>query len=111
MATWLYIKVTDTTKGTFHILASISVLALFSEFSSGKMLRTVCVLLLALAGMSLAAEIEVEENVLVLTEENFKEAVEANTYILVEFCTSCLSAYARACASTPAFHHLHSAAS
>jgi hypothetical protein len=32
------------------------------------------------------ATIEEEENVLVLTNANFDEAVKANKYILVEFC-------------------------
>ena len=44
------------------------------------------VLLLALCGLALAAEIETEENVLVLTSENFQQALEENQYLLVEFC-------------------------
>lgn len=60
-------------------------------------MRATCVLLLALAGFCLAADIEVEENVLVLTEDNFKEAIEAHQYILVEFCTSRVRLRARMC--------------
>ena len=33
-----------------------------------------------------SAEIEGEENVLVLTKENFQEALEENQYMMVEFC-------------------------
>ncbi len=32
------------------------------------------------------AEIETEENVLILTTDNFEEAIEGNDYVLVEFC-------------------------
>lgn len=45
-------------------------------------------LLLALAGLLAvqAAEVEVEEGVLVVTNENFKQVVEENEFVLVEFC-------------------------
>lgn len=44
--------------------------------------------LLALAGFLAvqAAEVEVEENVLVVTGENFKQVVEENQFVLIEFC-------------------------
>ena len=44
------------------------------------------ILLLALFGLTLAAEIETEENVLVLTNDNFQQALDDNQYLLVEFC-------------------------
>jgi hypothetical protein len=40
----------------------------------------------ALLVASLNASIEEEEHVLVLTTNNFDEAVKANKYLLVEFC-------------------------
>ena len=43
-------------------------------------------LLAALVALSFAAEITEEENVMVLTEANFDEALGANKNILVEFC-------------------------
>lgn len=36
--------------------------------------------------LSLAADIEEEEDVLVLNDDNFDQAVKENTYVLVEFC-------------------------
>lgn len=43
--------------------------------------------LLALAGfLAVQAEVEEEGNVLVVTGENFKEVVEGNQYVLMEFC-------------------------
>ena len=44
--------------------------------------------LLALAGLLLvrAAEVEEEENVLVLNGKNFQEVVDSNEFLLVEFC-------------------------
>ena len=53
-------------------------------------MRGVSVLLLALTGLCLAVEFETEDNVIVLTKDNFKEAVEENNYILVEFCKQML---------------------
>lgn len=43
---------------------------------------------LALMGLALVqgAEVEEDENVLVLTEENFKQVLDENEYVLVEFC-------------------------
>ena len=38
--------------------------------------------------LSVKAEIETDENVLVLTDENFDEALKDNKFILVEFCKS-----------------------
>lgn len=48
------------------------------------------ILMLALAGLILvqAAEVEEEDNVLVITQENFKEVVDENEFVLVEFCKS-----------------------
>ena len=43
--------------------------------------------LLALAGfLAVQAVVEEEGNVLVVTGENFKEVVEGNQYVLIEFC-------------------------
>lgn len=45
------------------------------------------VLLLALvAGLCAADEIEVDDNVLVLTNSNFQKAIESHDNLLVEFC-------------------------
>ena len=45
-------------------------------------------LLLALVGFLLvrAAEVEVEENVLVVTQDNFQQIVNENEFVLMEFC-------------------------
>lgn len=45
-------------------------------------------LLLALAGLLAvqAAEVEIEEGVLVVTTDNFKQVVEENEFVLIEFC-------------------------
>ena len=45
-------------------------------------------LLLALVGFLLvrAAEVEVEENVLVVTQDNFQQIVDENEFVLMEFC-------------------------
>ena len=45
-------------------------------------------LLLSLLGLILvqAAEVEVEDDVLVLTQENFQQVVDENEFVLVEFC-------------------------
>ena len=51
-------------------------------------MRSICLLslaLLAAAASSSADEIKTEEEVLVLEESNFKQAVEENDYMLVEF--------------------------
>lgn len=48
-----------------------------------KFLFAVCLLV---ATVTAAAEFKYEENVLVLTDENFKEAVEEFPFLLVEFC-------------------------
>lgn len=47
-----------------------------------KFLFAVCLLVATVA----AADIKEEENVLVLTEDNFKEAVDQYEFLLVEFC-------------------------
>lgn len=43
---------------------------------------------LALVGLALvhAAEVEEEEDVLVLNQENFKQVIDENNFVLVEFC-------------------------
>jgi hypothetical protein len=43
-------------------------------------------LIVGLVSSVIRAEIQEEENVLVLTTSNFEEAVTANKYLLVEFC-------------------------
>ena len=55
-------------------------------------MRSLVVLLFvaALAALSGAVEIEEDEGVLVLTNENFQQAIDENEFILVEFCESCL---------------------
>lgn len=56
------------------------------------------VLVLALTGLALvhAAEVQEEEDVLVLTEANFQQVIDENNYILVEFCKChiCIVLYA-----------------
>jgi len=46
-------------------------------------MRSLCLLLLS--AIAATAEITTEEGVLVLTEANFQEALDANDFILVEF--------------------------
>lgn len=50
------------------------------------------VLLLALAGILAvqAAEVEEEGNVLIVTGDNYKQVVEENQFVLLEFCKSVL---------------------
>lgn len=48
-----------------------------------KFLFAVCLLV---ASVTAATEFQYEENVLVLTEDNFKEAVAEFEFLLVEFC-------------------------
>ena len=49
------------------------------------MFLVICLALGLLATVR-AADIKVDEGVLVLTDENFSEAIEENEFILVEFC-------------------------
>ncbi len=47
------------------------------------------VLVLALLGLSAlvqAAEVEVEEGVLVITADNYQQIIDENEFVLVEFC-------------------------
>lgn len=50
-------------------------------------MRVTLLFLVALVGLGFA-EFEEEDNVLVLTNDNFQKALETHQYILVEFCKS-----------------------
>lgn len=45
-----------------------------------------CFLLLGAFALASTEEIKLDEGVLVLTKENFQQAITDNKYILVEFC-------------------------
>ena len=51
----------------------------------GVMMRGILCLLVCVA-LSRAGEIEEEDGVLVLTQKNFQTALDANEFLLVEFC-------------------------
>ena len=59
------------------------------------------VLFLALVGLALvhAAEVEEEDDVLVLTQENFDQVIDSTAYVLVEFCKLLSSLYHKICSS------------
>ena len=58
-------------------------LHLINYFAELAEMRSLCLLLLSATAAT--AEIATEEGVLVLTEANFQEALDANDFILVEF--------------------------
>lgn len=51
-----------------------------------KFLVSIVVLTLCVASSVLCEEIKEEDGVLILTKANFKEALELNEFVLVEFC-------------------------
>ena len=74
--------------------ARLGVLASFHDLQVGvtktqrckdREMRTV-LLLVALAASCLAGDYEVDEGVLVLTNDNFQAAIEEHSFVLVEFC-------------------------
>lgn len=54
-------------------------------------MKPLVVLFLTYLALAHSEEIQEEEDVLVLTEKNFDEAIAANKHILVEFCKYCES--------------------
>merc|ERR1712032_575440 len=63
--------------GSFHLQADLT------RAHKSKMRSLVC--LLAVASLSLGAEVTKDEGVSVLTVENFDEVIEGNEFVLVEF--------------------------
>lgn len=51
-----------------------------------RFLTVACLLAAAATAVCVRAEIKLEESVLVLDDNNFDEAIEANEFVLVEFC-------------------------
>lgn len=59
--------------------------------SNHSKMKPLVVLFLTYLALAHSEEIQEEEDVLVLTEKNFDEAIAANKHILVEFCKYCVS--------------------